>query len=243
MLNICVVGQSTLAKTVAECAGRHFTVTRDVPPLLDLMWVCYDTPLTEQGADYDWVRRRINEVMSILPPATPVLVSSQMPVGTIAALERMYPTYPFAYSPENIRAASPEVDFMFQERIVVGHRNPQVFDDLLYKLFRPFTPKLIVTDPETAEMVKHALNAYLGMNIAFANEIARIAQQVGADMPTLEAALLSERRVSPEAPLHAGPPFGKGHLARELHLLSQLSDRYGLHTPLLKSILPSNQLG
>jgi UDPglucose 6-dehydrogenase len=243
MLNICVVGQGTLANTTAECGARHFKVIHNHiwdGEGLDLVWVCYDTPLTPDGADYEWVMGRIREDLKIVPPHVPVLISSQMMVGTITRLEREYPDRAFAYSPENIRVATAQSDFLRQERIVVGYRNP-VFDRIVYQLFPPFTQKLIITTPETAEMVKHALNAYLGMNIAFINEIARVAKVVGADMTALESALLSERRVSPDAPLHAGPPFGKGHLARDLHTLEGLSDAYGLFTPLLWSILASNR--
>ena len=241
MLNICILGQGTLAETTAECAARHFQVTREPTSYApDLVWICYDTPLTADGADYSWVYEQIRNALQMFPALVPFLISSQMPVGTTAQLERMFPARTFAYSPENIRVATPISDFLRQERIVVGYRKTAL-DKLLLELFTPFTQKLIVVDPETAEMVKHALNAYLGMNIAFINEIARVAKVVGADMAGIEAALLSERRISPEAPLRAGGPFGKGHLARDLQTLTDLAWQHELYIPLIRSILPSNR--
>lgn len=241
-MNICVLGKTLLAETVTDCCKRHFTVSQNCvvegqPP--DLVWACYDTPLSADGADFQWVIGQIQRATWRYPVETPFLVSSQLPVGTIKHLEHCSPGRPFAYSPENLRVAHAEADFIRQERVIVGYRNP-IFDPLLHTLFKPFTWKMIVTSPETAEMVKHALNAYLGMNIAFANEIAKIAKAVGADMAGIERALLTERRISPEAPLHAGAPFGKGHLARDLHTLEDLSRQHGLSTPLLMSILQSN---
>ena len=244
MLNICVLGKGLLAETTVDCCKRHFNVTwntRMSEPPLDLVWACYDTPLSDQGADYDWVIKRIRGFILLETKPIPMLISSQLPVGTVAQLEREFPAWSFAYSPENIRVATPVSDFMRQDRIVVGRRVEfPHHDKLWYDLTRPFTDYLILTDPETAEMVKHALNAYLGMNIAFINEIERIARVVGANMDDLERALLSEHRISPDAPLHAGPTFEKGHLARELQLLTYLSREHGLRTPLLDSILPSN---
>ncbi len=238
MLNICVVGHGTLAAAVRECVEPYHRVDQqgNFSPR-DLVWMCEDTPITPEGeADYPWVIERID---AAIIPGVPTLVSSQMPVGTMRFLEQEYPDVPFAYCPENIRVAHAVSDFRRQARIVVGRRTEKQ-DKLWYELLRPFTNKFIWTDPETAEMVKHALNAWLGMNIAFINEIARLASPMGATMAELEDALLSERRISKEAPLHAGKPFGEGHLARELHLLSHLSAQHRLHTPLLDSILPSN---
>ncbi len=244
-LNLVVLGNGTLAKTTATCCARHFQVTTTNQSGLtpDLVWMCEDVPLTKWGEDYDYIDAQIREALRVFPAPIPVLISSQMPVGTIARYELLYPKRHFAYSPENIRVAHAESDFMRQDRIVVGYRNSEVFDNLLYALFRPFTETLLMTNPETAEMCKHVLNAYLGMNIAFINEIKQICDAAGADIRGVEDALLRERRVSPLAPLHAGAPFGGGHLARDLHLLTTFSDIYGLANPLLKSILPSNSAG
>ncbi len=240
-MNICVTGQGVLAEAVAECLEPYQQVSRDtIGRTLDALWVCYDVPLSAEGeADYAWVHQRIAVLLSNLPPAIPVLISSQMPVGTIRLLEEGYPGRAFAYMPENVRSLHAVFDFRRQDRIVVGRRT-EAHDALWYALLRPFTNHFIWTDPETAEMVKHALNAYLGMNIAFINEIGKVAKAVNADVGTISAALMTERRVSPQAPLHSGHRFSHGHLARDLHLLVARSAEFGLETPLLDSILPSN---
>jgi UDPglucose 6-dehydrogenase len=242
-LKICVLGQDTLADAVAACCARHFSVTRDWRNgEYDVVWVCYDTPISPQGANADWVIAKILQHCAFIPKCIPILVSSQLPVGSIAELEKCYPAHTFAYSPENIRVAHAESDFMRQERVIVGLRNyaSTPFTDILYHLFRPFTDKVIFTDPETAEMCKHALNAWLGMNIAFINEIARVSTAVGADIKLIEQSLLTERRISPHAPLHAGLPFGEGHLARDLQTLERIAEEHDVFTPVLESILVSN---
>ena len=89
-------------------------------------------------------------------------------------------------------------------------------------------------------MAKHALNAFLSLQIAFTNEIARVCESVGASADDVSRALLSEDRVSPKAPLKPGPPFGGGSLQRDCRTLEQLTAQHGLYAPLLNAILPSN---
>lgn len=237
MLKVKIIGQDTLAAATRTCCAKHFDVTSDAP---DILWVCYDTPITHTDKpDVDWVIERIGENLPALGSKTLILVSSQVPVGTTRKLEESFPSYAFAHSPENIRVASAVRDFEAQSRIVVGRRNER-YDHLLSALFSPFTQNLIFTDPETAEMVKHALNCYLAMSIAFINEVARVAAVVGADANGISQALLLERRVSPNAPLRPGAPFGLGHLARDVFNMNEIAARKDVSIPIIAHIKESN---
>jgi UDPglucose 6-dehydrogenase len=169
-----------------------------------------------------------------------MLVSSQIPVGSTKYLEGKWPQFDFAHSPENLRVATAVADFANQSRIVVGLRNQQR-QALLEALFTPFTRHIIFTDPETAEMVKHALNTFLGLQIAFINEVAKIAKFVGANMETITEGLRTDSRVSPKAPLKAGAPFGGGHLARDIFTLNALANGAGISVPLIAHIDESNE--
>lgn len=242
MLHIAVLGQDTLAAAVETCCRSHFSVTRGVMMDTQLVWFCYDTPIGDNGApNNSWVIDRLREHINDIPYEVPILMSSQMPVGSIAFLEDRFIQHTFLYSPENIRVARAVADFTDQARIVVGRRTTR-FDAMLTELLSPFTKNIILTDPETAEMVKHALNCYLGMNIAFINEIARACVVVGADVDTVSRALLTERRVSPHAPLRAGAPFGEGHLARDIYTLTDLGAITKTPLPIISNILPSNEV-
>lgn len=236
MPTVKVIGQDTLAAATTECCARYFP-TSDNP---DILWVCYDTPIGDDDKpDIAWVVHQIGLELPKDKEKTLVLVSSQIKVGTIALLEELHPGYHFAHSPENIRVASAVADFERQARVVVGRRDKR-WDDQLRKLFAPFTDNLILTDPETAEMVKHALNVWLGMNIAYINEIAHLAKKLGADPATISKALLTERRISPHAPLKPGGPFGGGHLARDIYNLNEVARLLGVNVPIIAAIKPSN---
>lgn len=241
-MKISIIGQDTLAAAIRECCARHFEVTAAPDPTAAIWWITYDTPIgTDDRPDSEWVIDRIRELLVDLDTKPLIIVSSQMPVGTTAELEREFPQNRFAHSPENIRVATAVADFENQARIVVGIRTPTDEEkQRIHELLKPFTQLLILTDPETAEMCKHALNNLLGLQIAFINEIARICVKVGADPETVSLALRSERRVSPHAPLKPGKPFGLGHLARDIYTLNRIARGTGVTAPIIGSIKASN---
>jgi len=237
MLTLNILGDDSLAEATRRCCQKHFILSAHNA---DVVWMCWDTPIGKDDVpDSEWVIQQIGSHLPPLGSPALVLVSSQLPVGTTARLERDYPGYTFAYNPENIRVASATSDFNEQARVVVGRRTER-HDFILGQLFSPFTKQLILTDPETAEMVKHSVNCWLGMNIAFINEIARLAEVVGADANVISQALLLERRVGGKAPLRPGSPFGGGHLARDIHNLSYLAKTAGIHAPIISNIKHSN---
>lgn len=240
MLKISVIGQATLASATAECCLRHFEVYRAPWPNADIVWVVYDTPIDmDDKPDSDWVIDRIRELMVDLGTKPLILVSSQMPVGTTAKLEQEFPAHSFAHSPENIRVATAVADFTAQSRIVVGVRTDR-HNEILEELFKPFTSNLIITDPETAEMTKHAVNSFMALQIAFVNELAKISGSVGANASIVSLALRADERVSPKAPLRPGSPYGGGHLARDIYTLNQIAKERGISVPIIGHIKESN---
>lgn len=239
-MKIAVTGQGVLAETTRQCCAKIHEVVNHTDRDIEVMWVCYDTPLENGEADYEWVVNRIQKELSELEGTPVILISSQMPVLTTFRLEQRFPRHFFAYSPENIRVASPIEDFERQPRIVVGVRS-KARNSILMNLLHPFTFRLIFTSPETAEMVKHALNCYLGMSIAFINEIAKACDRVKADVNVVSEALLSERRISPNAPLKPGKPFGGGHLMRDILAMEQFAKGRGLSLPIIQHIRESNE--
>ena len=239
-MKIAITGQSTLAAATRHCCDGRFQVMSHADPDIEILWVCYDTPLFDHGnPDYEWVVDKIQRDLWEVRGHPVVLISSQMPVGTCHRMRGRFPGHEFAYSPENIRVAHAISDFMNQSRVIVGLRSLE-HQFLFQELFMPFTKQIIFTNPETAEMVKHALNCWLGMNIAFINEIAKICEAVGADVKVVSEALLSERRISPKAPLKPGAPFAGGHLMRDILTVEEIARGRGINVPLIGHIRESN---
>ena len=95
-------------------------------------------------------------------------------------------------------------------------------------------------DVESAELVKHGLNAFLAVSVAFANELATIAERVGADAAEVERGLKTERRIGPRAYLRPGAAFAGGTLARDVDYLTQIGEREHVPTHLLRAVRASN---
>lgn len=237
-MKISVMGKGTLAAAVAECCAIHFDVKREPERDADVLWLCEDTPIQPDGMpDVDAIVREAIPAIALVSPLTVVVLSSQVPIGTTARLEGLFPQHRFACVPENIRVASAVADFKQQTRIVVGTREriPLIGD-----MLAPFTPLVIWTTPETAELVKHTLNTYLGLTIAFINEIARVGERFGCDMGAVAQAIRTERRFSPHMPVMAGKPFDGGHLERDIRVLNSIASDGGISLPIIRRILESN---
>jgi UDPglucose 6-dehydrogenase len=174
-----------------------------------------------------------------------MLVSSQLPVGTTQRLESMFAETAggrragFAYSPENLRLGKAIDVFAHPDRVVAGVRS-EADRATIAELLRPFTDRIEWMSVESAEMTKHALNAFLATSVTFINEIAALCEQVGADASEVERGLKSEARIGPKAYLSPGGAFAGGTLARDVMFLSELGRQKGIATHLLSSVKTSN---
>jgi UDPglucose 6-dehydrogenase len=125
--------------------------------------------------------------------------------------------------------------------VIVGIRN-DAKKPLLEELFAPFTSQILFMRPESAEMVKHALNSFLALSITFINEVARLCEHVGADAREVSAGLKSELRIGPKAYLNPGGPFAGGTLARDVVTLTQLAAAKSEKISVIPAIKQSNDL-
>jgi len=212
-----------------------------------VIWVAYDTPVDDDdNADVDYVIERVSRLFPYLQTGQAVLISSQLPVGTSRHLEDLFAQarpgvdVSFSYSPENLRLGKAISVFTQPDRVIIGIRSEKsrkIFSDLL----APFTDRIEWMSVESAEMTKHALNAFLAISITFINEIAAICEQVGADAKEVERGLKSEARIGPKAYLGPGGAFSGGTLARDIAFLTQLGQQNNIPLHLVPSVRTSNE--
>ena len=212
----------------------------------EVLWVTYDTPVDENDqADVEFVFEEVLKLLSFLSSDTTVLVSSQLPVGSIRRFEDIsaekYPekNIRFAYSPENLRLGKSLDVFLHPDRVIIGVRR-QEDREILNRLLGPITDNILWMGVESAEMTKHAINAFLGMSITFINEIASICENIGADAHEVEAGLKSETRIGPAAYLSPGAAFAGGTLARDIEFLKDIGSSNNLVNPLISAVRKSN---
>jgi UDPglucose 6-dehydrogenase len=212
-----------------------------------IVWITFDTPVNESDeADFEWVEARIASLFPHLRDDSIVLISSQLPAGATSRLAARYRLeHPrgrasFAYSPENLRLGKALEVFRNPGRIVVGVRT-QEDRQRLADFLAPFCQNLAWMSVESAEMTKHALNAFLASSVAFMNEVAVLCEQAGADAKQVEHGLKSDERIGPRSYLSPGAAFAGGTLARDVSFLVDKSRRAGIPSPVLAAIRESNE--
>src|SRR5207253_2413405 len=146
----------------------------------------------------------------------------------------------FAVSPENLRLGKALDCFRQPERVVAGCRDADSRAQLA-ELFRPFCENVVWMSVESAEMTKHALNAFLATSVTFINELARVCEAVGADAKEVERGLKSEARIGPRAYLSPGSAFAGGTLARDVRFLIGLAEQNGVEAPLFRGVWAGNR--
>ena len=209
-----------------------------------VLWVAFDTPVSEDDrADVNYVVSRVEKLLPLLAPGALVIVSSQLPVGSVRALERRCgrKDISFAALPENLRLGKAIEVFTKPDRVIAGVRSDNDRARIA-KMLAPLTERIEWMSVESAEMTKHAINAFLATSVAFINEIATICEEVGADAKEVERGLKSESRIGPRAYLSPGAAFAGGTLARDIAFLSGLSEKAGRESPLITSVKTSNDL-
>ena len=225
MVRIAVVGEGHLADATRAGVAAHFGLPCPLA-MADLVWFCVDTPVdSEDRPNVEAVYARLVPTLAEIDPGTPVLISSQLPVGTNAKWEQLFPDHVLIVQPENIRKLSAEADFKNQARMVVGIRARANRDlvSMLIPVLNKFTDDILFMSPESAEMTKHALNAFLAMEITYANEIRDVCKLVGADVEDVFRGFRSDLRVGFLGPLMPGDPYRGGTLGRDVRVLIEMS--------------------
>jgi UDPglucose 6-dehydrogenase len=208
----------------------------------DVVWITFDTPVDEDDrADVEYVTSRIVAAARHAKRGALIAVSSQLPVGSVRALEQAIgrTDLTFASLPENLRLGKAIEVFTRPDRVIAGIRDDQS-RSTIGALLAPFTDRIEWMSVESAEMTKHALNAFLATSVVFINEIAVLCEAVGADAKEVERGLKSESRIGPRAYLSPGASFAGGTLARDIAFLTELGARSGRTPALISSVKTSN---
>ena len=226
----------------------HLRFSSDARALAGLhrAWVTFDTPVDDDdSADVEWVLARARELLAPLADGALVIVSSQLPVGSVARLEaccaedRGTGDLRFACLPENLRLGDALASFRAQDRVVAGVRNER--DRLeVAELLEPFEVHVEWMKVESAEMTKHALNGFLATSVAFINEVSSVCEAVGADAAEVSRGLKSERRIGPRSYLAPGDAFAGGTLARDIGFLRDLASRHSLPDEVFAGVARGN---
>src|SRR6185437_4432508 len=200
-------------------AGR-LAFSNDLPGAVksaDAVFIAVGTP-SRRGdghADLSFVYDAAREIANAFEGFTVVITKSTVPVGTGDEVERLIreakPKAEFAVvsNPEFLREGAAIRDFKLPDRVVVGTDDARA-REVMTELYRPLylnRSPVMFTDRRTAELIKYAANAFLATKITFINEIADLAEKVGADVQEIARGIGLDNRIGSKF-LHAGPGFG-----------------------------------
>ena len=145
-------------------------------------------------------------------------------------------------NPEFLREGSAVYDFTHPDKIVIGTNSPKALE-IMQEIYRPLylidTP-FVITNQETAELIKYACNSFLATKITFINEIANLCEKVGADVHQIAKAMGLDGRISPKF-LHPGPGYGGSCFPKDTKALCSISEYYGYEFKSLKAVVSANK--
>ncbi|QQG40381.1 MAG: UDP-glucose/GDP-mannose dehydrogenase family protein [Candidatus Levyibacteriota bacterium] len=208
----------------------------------DYIFITLDTPVNNlDEINLDSLHSLFYLVAKYSSKKTTIVISSQVPVGTTRSfIKKLHPKSKVIYFPENLKLGTAINDFLKPSAIVLGCDDKKVTKQFL-KDFPIFRCKVLELSFESAEMVKHALNSFLAMNISFASEISDLCELLKADATEVFLGLKSDPRVSSTAPISPGMGFAGGTLGRDIKILINLANNAVYKTKLLNAIYEVNQ--
>jgi UDPglucose 6-dehydrogenase len=212
----------------------------------DYVVIAYDSPVNDRDeVDVRPVVDAARAVAARMKPNAPLVITSQLPLGTCGKLEaelrRSHPAWKsgVVYTPENLRLGSAIARFLEPDMLVLGADRPEALL-AAQALYGPFKAPKPAMDLKSAEMVKHALNAFLATSIAFINEIAALSDRLGADAVAVGQALKLDKRIGPRALMSPGLGYSGGTLARDVTQLRKFARELNHEAPLLDGVVKIN---
>ena len=211
----------------------------------DVIWITYDTKIKNNDTtNFKDIFDKLKFIINNLKKKTRVIISSQIPVGSIKKLENYDKLYTkkklsFIYIPENLRLGKSLDIFLKSKDMIIGIRNPKD-KKLISNVIKGLNLKKHFVSVETAEMTKHMINTYLACSISLVNEVSSIAKKYNVSFDNLEKCVKTDNRISKNAYLRPGNSFSGGTLARDVNYLVKESQKLSSQNLLLRSILKSN---
>jgi len=215
----------------------------------DAVFIAVGTP-SRRGdghADLTYVFAAAEEIASHLSGYTVVVDKSTVPVGTAREvaeiIRKANPAADFdiASNPEFLREGSAIGDFMRPDRVVIGVESERA-RAVLKELYRPLylleTP-MVITNLETAELIKYASNAFLATKISFINEISTLCEKTGADIKDISRGMGLDKRIGSKF-LHAGPGYGGSCFPKDVSALIRIFHDNDLEPHILEAVTEVN---
>lgn len=212
-----------------------------------IIFIAVGTPPKESGeADLSFVENVSRTIARTMKDYRLVVEKSTVPVQTgewvmKTIQESISPGIEFdvASNPEFLREGTAVDDFLRPDRVVLGVTSERAAT-LLVKLYEPLNAPLLITDIKSAELIKHAANAFLAMKISFINSIANICDLAGADVAKVARGIGLDKRIGMDF-LRAGVGYGGSCFPKDVAAFISISEKLGFDFKILRAVHQVNQ--
>ncbi len=234
---------------------KRLNFTEDIKALVEqneVIFIAVGTPPLEDGsADLQHVLSVAEDIGRYINGYKVIVDKSTVPIGTgqkvkniiRQTLESRKETQEFDIisNPEFLREGKAVYDFNHPDRVVLGFENEKAKDIIIdmYRVLHVNQVPFVCTNLETAEMIKYASNAFLAVKISYINELALLAEEVGANIQDIARTMGMDGRISPKF-LHAGPGYGGSCFPKDTLALVSFAKSKGLELNVVQAAVVAN---
>lgn len=212
-----------------------------------IVFIAVPTPQQPNGdVDLSFIEKVAREIAAVLSDYRVIVDKSTVPVKTgekvaesIKRYNRHGAEFDVVSNPEFLREGCAVNDLMHPDRIVIGAQSEHAID-LMKKVYEPFMAPMLVTDINSAELIKHAANSFLALKISYINAISAICEASGADVEKVADGIGMDHRIG-RSFLNAGIGYGGSCFPKDIAAFITISDRLGVSFELLKEVQRINK--
>jgi UDPglucose 6-dehydrogenase len=239
--------EPVIRKNVAAKRLRFTTSIEEGVEHGEVLFIAVPTPPQPDGSvDLSFVERVAREISQYLDSYRVIVDKSTVPVKTgerVAQTIRRYAKpgveFDVVSNPEFLREGSAVEDLMKPDRIVIGGNSDRALA-IMQKVYEPFVAPVLVTDINSAELIKHAANSFLALKISYINALSEICEVAGADVLKVADGIGTDKRIG-RAFLNAGLGYGGSCFPKDIAAFIAIADQLGVPFTLLKEVQRINQ--
>ncbi|MPM71473.1 UDP-glucose 6-dehydrogenase YwqF [bioreactor metagenome] len=213
----------------------------------DIIMIAVGTPERKDGsANLDYIKKAAKQIANSVTKDTLVVIKSTVPIGTNADIENYIRKnlknnvkIEVASNPEFLSQGTAVVDTLNASRIVIGGDSKWA-QETLEKVYKPFNKPIVVTNRNSAEMIKYASNDFLALKISFMNDIANLCEIVGANIEDVALGMSYDERIGSKF-LKAGIGYGGSCFPKDTKALHWLSTHNGYELKTIKAAIEVNE--
>ncbi len=208
--------------------------------LAQIVFIAVGTPQSESGkADLTYVLSVAKQIGENFTPGKIIVDKSTVPVGTSRKVKQLIERISnqkaaVVSNPEFLREGSAVADFLKPDRVVIGSDDEAATKAML-EIYRPLGCEILLTSPESAELIKYASNAFLATKISFINEIANLCERTGADVGEVARGMGLDKRIGKDF-LNAGCGYGGSCFPKDVQALRNISNEVGYEFRIIEQV-------